>query len=170
MILLSIISLIVSFLLQGLVSNFQNFTLNNYTMFSCTFLLINLVVLQQYYESDKKFLTIIIIFGLLFDIVYSNTLVLCTFIFIIIFYFNKLLNFFFPNNIFTINIFSLISIILYHIISFIILWGVNFESYNIIILLKVLLGSIIMTLLYTTIIYKIINNIYNKLNLKIIRN
>ena len=169
MITLSIISLLLSFLFQGLFSNFHNYTLNSLSIFSCIFLLINFVVLQPYFESDKKFLTIIIIFGLIFDIVYTNTLVLNTFIFILIFYLNKLFNFLFPNNIFTINIFSLISMIIYHILTYIFLWGMKFDNFNIIILLKVILCNLIVTFIYATIIYKIIEYFYNKLNLKIIR-
>lgn len=169
MMLVSVISLLFSFLLQGLYSNFFFFLPNNLSFFSATFLLINFVVLYSYFENDRKFLTLIIIFGLLFDITYSNTLLLNTCIFAFIFYINKLFNFFFPSNIFTVNIFSFISMIIYNVISFFILKLLQFDSYNYIIIIKVILSNILITILYTSIVYYIINYIYKKLNLKKIR-
>ena len=166
---LSIISLIFSLLLQGLASNFLGYTLNEISIFSAIFLLITLIVLQPYFESDKKFLKLLIVFGLLYDITYSNTLILCTSIFIVIFYINKILNFFFPNNVFTINIFSIISMIIYHSLTFAFLKILQYDSFNFIYLLKTILCNIIMTITYTTIVYYIIDYLYKRMNLKIIR-
>lgn len=169
MILMSFITLFISFLLQGLVSNFQNYTLTSLSIFSTVFLLINFVVLQPYFVSDKRFLFFVVGFGLLFDIVYSNTFVLCTFLFLLVFFVNKVFNFFFPSNVITVNFVSLISIIIYHVISFLILKVLNFDSFNIFVLIRVLLSNFIMTILYTTILYYIVDFIYRKFNLKIVR-
>ena len=106
MIIVSVISLLFSLFLQGLVSNFQSYTMHDLSIFSAVYMLLTLVVLQPYFENDKKFLILIIIFGVLLDITYSNTFILCTCIFLAIFYLNKLLNFFFPYNLFTVNLFA----------------------------------------------------------------
>lgn len=169
MMLVSVVSLIISFLLQGLMSNYVGYIYSNFSIFSTVFLLINFVVLQPYFVSDKKFLIIIIIFGLLFDITYSNTFILCTCIFVLVFYVNKALLFFFPSNIFTINILSILSIIIYHCLLFLILRLLQFDSYSVIVLLKVILCNILVTIVYATILYYIINFLYEKMNLKIIR-
>ena len=169
MIIVSVISLIISFFLHGLVSNLQSFTLESFNWFSCPFLLINFVVLHSYFESDKRFLTLIIVFGVLFDIVYSNTLVLCTAFFILVFYLNKLYSFFFPSNVFTVNFFSLIAMIIYHILSFAFLRLLQFDSYNLLVLFRVILSNLFMNIVYTTILYYAIKLVYEKFNLKIVR-
>ena len=96
--LVSIVSLIISLLLQGGISNFLGYTISDLSIFSAVYVLINLVVIQQYFEDSKKNLIIIIVFGLLMDQVYTNTSILCACIFVLIFYFNKFLNFFLPYN------------------------------------------------------------------------
>lgn len=169
MIIVSVISLIISLFIHGLMSNFFGYTISDLSIFSTVYVLVNFVVLQQYFENDKKFLILVIVFGMLMDIVYSNTFILCTCIFVTIFYLNKLLSFFFPYNIFTINIFSLLSIFVYHIITFIFLKILNFDSYGILILLKILGCNIIMTIIYTTMLYYVIDYIYKKFRLKIVR-
>lgn len=169
MIIVSVISLIISFLIQGITSNLLGYTINNISLFCTVYVLINIVVLQQYFENDKKILLLIVIFGMLMDIVYSNTLIFTTCIFISIFYLNKLLSAFLPYNALTINVFSLLSVFMYHIISFIFLKILQYETYGIIVLLKVLGCNIIMTIIYTTLLHYIINKIYKKFNLKIVR-
>lgn len=169
MIIVSVISLLFSLLIQGLMSNFFGYTIDNLSIFSAVYVLINLVVLMPYFEDNKKILIILIIFGLLMDMVYSNTCIFCTCIFLVIFYFNKMLNFFFPSNLLTINIFSILSMIVYHVLTFIFLVILKFDSYGILVLLKVIGCNIIMTIIYTTILYFLISFIYKKFDLKIVR-
>lgn len=169
MIIVSVISLLFSLLIQGLMSNFFEYTIDNLSIFSAVYVLINLVVLMPYFEDNKKILIILIIFGLLMDMVYSNTCIFCTCIFLVIFYFNKMLNFFFPSNLLTINIFSILSMIVYHVLTFIFLVILKFDSYGIFVLLKVIGCNIIMTIIYTTILYFLISFVYKKFDLKIVR-
>ena len=82
MITVSIISLVFSFLLQGLMSNIFNFNIGSLSVFCTIYLVVNMVVLQQYFDYDKKYLIIISIFGLMMDIVYSSTALFNVFIFI----------------------------------------------------------------------------------------
>ena len=166
---LSVISLIFSFLLQGFVSNFQSFTIDKINMFSSVFLLINFVVLYQYFENDKKFLLLVVIFGILFDIVYTNTFVLCTAFFILLFFLNKIFNFFFPSNVVTVNLFSFLLMIIYHVLSFVILSLLNFDSYSFFVLLKVIISCLFMNIIYTTFLYYVIKFFYEKFDLKIVR-
>ena len=70
------------------------------------------------------------------------------------------------DNIFTINVISIISIILYHLLSFIILNLETSQTYSLILLGKIITHSILMTIVYTSISYVIIKLIYNKLDMK----
>lgn len=169
MIIVSVISLVFSLLLQGLMSNFFGYSISNLSIFSTVYVLITLVVLQQYFESDKKFLVLIIVFGMLMDIVYSNTFVLCACIFVLIFYLNKFFSNFFPYNVLMVNGFSLVSVFIYHVVNFFFLMILRFDNYGVMTLLKVIGCNIIMTIIYTTIMYYLISFIVNKFDLKVVR-
>ena len=170
MMFISVISLIISFLLQGLMSNFFNYTINGLSIFSTVYLVANIVVLNQYFDDDKKFLILIIIFGLLVDIVYTDTVLLNVFLFTIIFYINKKISSFLPYNVMMVNLFSIISIITYHLITFVFLKILSFDSFTIFTLVKIIGCNIIMTIMYTIILYLLIDKIYKRFDLKMIRN
>ena len=169
MLIASIVSLIISLLLQGLTTNFTNYTLNSLTIFQTIYVLINLIVIERYFESEKKYFILLIIFGLLMDITYSNTLILNVCIFIAIHYINKILISIFPYNIMITNVLSILSLIIYHITTFLFLIILGFDNYNILILLKVIASSIIMTIIYTTVLYYIFSIIYNKSDKKLVK-
>lgn len=166
---IAIITVVVSFLLDALVSNNIGYALTNPSFFKTIFTIIGLVSIYPYFNNDKKYLTILIIVGILFDIVYTGTFLFVTLIFVIIYLVNKFLDFFLPFNLLNINILSLISIYIYHIFSFIILNLVDYNSYSINLLFNIIIRSTIGTIIYTTIIYFILTYIYNKLKIKQIR-
>lgn len=114
----------------------------------------------------KKYYTLVIIFGALFDILYTSTLLLNVVFFLLIALVIKILNTNMSDNIFTINVISIISIILYHLLSFIILNLETSQTYSLILLGNIITHSIIMTIVYTSISYVIIKLIYNKLDMK----
>lgn len=169
MMVISIISLIISFLLQGITSNYLGYGFDNLSYFFTIYPLINLMVLNPYFENEKKHLSLIIIVGLLIDLIYTNTFMFNIFIFLIIYYVSKCFYFRFPYNLFTINISNLLGIFLYHIISFIFLTVLRYDSYSISVLQKILTHSILMTVIYSSILHVIIEHIDRKLELKHIK-
>ena len=156
MIILSIITLIFSFLLQGISSNYVGNNLSNLSWFITIYPLVNLLVLTPYFESTKKNIILIIIVGVLVDIVYANTFILNACLFVALYYISKAFHFFFPYNLFTLTISNILIIFLYHIISFWFLSLLKYDTYSLRILLNILTHSIIMTVLYSCIIYLII--------------
>ncbi len=166
MLITSIISLIISTMIQGTTSNILNYLISNLSILYTSYILINLIIIMPYFENKNKYIIILIIFGLIIDIAYTNTFILNTVIFIALYLLNKIYFKILPYNLFTINISSLLSVIMYHIISFTILSAINYDNYNIIMLLKVISHSILMTIIYTTILYLIINYIYKKFELR----
>ena len=165
----TVITLIISFLLQGIVSNYLEYSYFHLSWFFTVYPLINLLVLVPYFDNRKKCIILVLVVGLFIDILYSNILFLNVFICLIIYVISKLFHFFFPYNLFTINISNLFSILLYHILTFIILWIFQYNSYNIFACLKILSHSIIMTLIYSSIIYLIIKYIFERFELREIR-
>ena len=151
-----VIVLIISFLCDSIFSNFLAFSLINPSIFKTICTLVSLVSVYPYFNNNRKYLIIIIIFWLLFDIVYSSTFLFITFIFVIIYFINKVVDLYLPYNMININIISVLSIILYHLISFFILNLVNYNTYSLSILLKCIYTSILGTVLYTTILFFIL--------------
>ena len=169
MMIVSIITLIFSFLLQGIISNYLGYHPNSLSWFLTIYPLINLLILTPHFENTKKNLAAVIIIGLLIDIVYTNTFILNACIFVAIYYLSSAFHFFFPYNLLTINISNILCIIAYHIINFLFLSLLRYDSYSISLLINILSHSILMTIIYSSIIYIIIESISKKFELKEIK-
>ena len=157
-----IIYTIISFLLDGLISSYIPVNITNLSYLTTIYSIISIVIIFEYFENEKKYLTLVSIIAFLFDIVYTNTFPLNIVLFIVIYISLKALNYYIPNNTFTINIKSIISITIYYTLSYIILLLVHYNNYPIKLLYITIYKNIIMTIIYTTISYLIIKKIYNK--------
>lgn len=166
---LSIIILIISFLFEGLISNFMFSSFSNPNIFSALYTLITIVVIYPYFYNEKKYYILLIIFAILIDVVYTNTFIMNIVLFIIISIIIKILNFILPQNLLMSNIMTLCASFIYHILSYIILNVINYNSYPISLLIDICINSILMTIIYTTIIYLITKNLYDKFDKKQIR-
>lgn len=162
----SIIYLIVSFVLENVMASIFPATLGSVSYFTTIYTIIALVVIYSYFANEKKYYILVIIFGALFDILYTSTLLINVVFFILIAVIIKVLNTIMSDNIFTTNVISIISIIIYHLLSFVILNLETSQTYSLILLGKIITHSILMTIIYTTISYVIIKLIYNKLDMK----
>ena len=160
---LSIILLIISFLLQGLVSNFIGV---NSSIFYTVYVLISLLIIYPHFENKKKYLILLFIFGLLMDLVYTNTTLLNVSLFFIIYYFSRMFHFFLPYNLLTINISNILSVFIYNIITFLMLVILRVDSYSFISLIKLLGSSILMSIIFTSIVYWLVNYLKKRLDLK----
>ena len=83
--------------------------------------------------------------------------------------FNRLLDEVLPNNIFVINIKSYLAVILYYTLTYVIMMLTNYASYPISMLFRVYYSNIIMSIIYTTVSYIILNILTNKFNVKEIK-
>ena len=162
----AIIYLSISFLLDGIISNYLPFELANPSYLKTIYTIIALTIMYNSFYNQKKYLTILIILGMLFDIVYTNTILINTIIFITIYIVLYNIDYLMPTNIVTINIKSIICVFVYYILTYIILLLSHFNIYDFRLLLGILLKSIIMTILYTTISYIIIKKIYKNKKIK----
>lgn len=162
----SIIYLVVSFVLENVMASIFPATLGSVSYFTTIYTIIALVVIYPYFANEKKYYILVIIFGALFDILYTSTLLINVVFFLLIAVIIKVLNTIMSDNIFTTNVISIISIIIYHLLSFVILNLETSQTYSLILLGKIITHSILMTIIYTTISYVIIKLIYNKLDMK----
>ena len=157
---IAVIYVIISFLLDSLMSNILPFNLTDPSWFKTIYSVISLVILYNYFDNQKKYLSILIVLGIFFDIIYTNTFIVNIIVFLIIYFILSNLDYVITTNIFTINLKSITCISLYHILTYIILLLANYNNYSIKLLGIILLRSLIMTIIYTTISYLIMNKIY----------
>lgn len=166
MMVFSIILLTISFLLQGIVSNVFGYLSSDLTMMYTIYLLLTLLIIYPHFENKKKYFLLLVIFGVLMDIVYSNTLIFNICLFFVVYKLSKLFHFFFPYNYLTINISNLLGIYLYNIITYLFLILLDFDNYSVNILMDVLVNSTFMTIIYTTFICWLVSFIKQKFDLK----
>ena len=165
----SIIYLIISFLLENIMANIFTSTLGNPSYFTTMYTIIALVVIYPYFSNDKKYLILVVVFGALFDILYSSTILINLVIFFMVAVVIKILNNIISDNIIMINIISIISVTVYHLLTFIILNIATSSVYSISLFLGIITHSVLMTIVYTSISYLIIKLIYNKIDVKQIK-
>ena len=156
---IAVIYIIISFLLDGIMSNIISFNLVDPSYLKTIYSVVALVIIYNY-------LTILIVLGIFFDIVYTNTFILNIVVFFITYLILSSVDYLIPNNLLTINLKSLVAIYSYHILTYIILLLANYNHYNIKLLGMILIRSIIMTIIYTTISYLIMNKIYDNKRIK----
>ena len=163
---IAITYVIISFILDSLMSNLVSFNLVDPSYFKTIYSIISLVILYNHFDNQKKYLSTLIVLGIFFDIVYTNTFILNVIVFLIIYLILSKLDYVITTNIFTINLKSIVCISSYHILTYIILLLSNYNNYSIKLLGLILLRSIIMTVVYTTISYLLMNKIYDDKRIK----
>lgn len=165
----SIIILIISTFLQGLMSRYLGYTYGDLSVFSTIYVLIALLILTPHFNNKKKYFILLLTFGFITDVVYADVFLLNTALFVVAYYVSKTFHFFFPYNWLTVSISNIICIFVYHIVSFLFLEVLSYDSYSLFYLLKIIGCSIFSTFLYSTIVYTILEFINNKFQLKEVR-
>ena len=145
--------LIFSFFFDSISTNYLNYELTNISYFKTIYTIISLVIVYEYYRHKSKYFITLIVISFLFDIRYTNTFILNPVIFSLIYLLNIILDNHLPNNILTINIKTITSINIYHLLTYIILIISNYNNYQITSLFTIIIRSIPMTIIYTTISY-----------------
>lgn len=166
MMLVSSVALIISVFLQGLMSRYLGYTYTNLSIFSTVFVLITLLIIIPYFSNKKKYFLLVLIFGIIMDIVYTDVFLLNVSLFVVAYYLSKSFHFFFPYNWLTVSVSNILCVFMYHIVSFLFLTILGYDSYSFFALLKILGCSVISTFVYSSIVHVIIEFIYNKLQLK----
>ena len=167
--LLLIIYVLFSFLLEGFMSNIFASSLTDVSYFTTIYTVISFVVIYPYFYNKKKYYILLIIFGILFDALYTSTFIVNVFIFLGFCFLIYLLNNILSDNIFIINIISIIAIITYHLLSFIILSIAGYANYSFLLLGRIIVHSIIMTIIYTSLSYLVIKTLFNRFDIKEIK-
>lgn len=151
------IILIISFYLEGIITNFINL---NTKLFNPLFLFTGIILIYPLINNEHKYYRMCLTYGFIYDLVYTNTIFLHALIFLLIGYLISKSMTYFENNLLNTNITILISILIYRIINYILLCLVSEVSFNIYELLNSITSSIILNILYGTILYLLLRKKY----------
>lgn len=162
----SVIIVSISLLLEALLSNYLPIFVGSQNFFIPMFTLVSLVIVFPYYNETSKFLKLCFIFGLIYDILFTNTIGLNITLFLLIGLILNFLDSALSNTLFSIIIKMVISIIVYDVLSYGILLLLNYLNYNVLILLMKILKSLTLNVIYAIILYLIVGVIGKELKIK----
>lgn len=150
----------ISFFLEGMLSKY---IVMNSPFFEPLFTLISFIIIYPYFHNHEgKYFSCLCITGLLYDIVYTNTIFFHGIIFLVIAWSIKKINSVISNNSINVAIISLIIIIFYRIVTYLILCLINYINFNIKDLLYSIASSLILNMIYSIILYLITDYISRK--------
>ena len=138
--------LVISFLLDNLIS----FFLNTNLLFNLLLSLVSLIIIFRYYhrKDENKYLITSFVLGLVYDIVCTDTVFLNAGIYLLLSLFIIKFYKIFSYNLLNSAILLIIVIIIYRSITFLVLSNFNFISFNLYHLLQSIYSSLILNLLY----------------------
>ena len=157
------ITIIISFVLDSIVSNFISIN----TLFAPLFTLMSLIIVYPYFNyNHKHFIITAFITGMAYDLIYTNTIIIHGLLFIAIAFLIIKLNVVFSNNYLNVVIMAIISIIVYRLISYGLLLITNNISFNWIVLLKSIYQSLLINIIYILLTFMITDRISFALRIK----
>lgn len=158
--------IIVSFLLDGVLSNLISIN----SLFVPFFSLVCLLVLYPYFNGNiKNFITVSALVGLFYDIIYTDSIFVNTFAFLALSLFIVKINEYVNSNILNICNLSVIIIFIYRVFSYLILCMVGYSNFDFNTLIRGIYSSLIINVLYTAVLFKLTNYLCEKYKLKRIK-
>lgn len=149
-----IATLLISFALEGIFSNF----ISSNSIFIPLFTVISLVIVYPYFKEEKnKFYIYACFLGLLYDIVYTNCPFINTFAFLITSLMISLIYEYITVSKFNITLINIIILLFHQTISYILLCFFSYTTFNEITLLTILYSSIITNIIYGFILFMLVS-------------
>jgi len=144
---------IISFFLDNFFS-VNNFSINDHHLFVPLFTLISLIIIYPFCNNnDKKFYQISLILGLCYDIIYTNTFLLNTFVFLLMALLINFINVWLSNNIINNILMTIIVICFYRTVTYIILVIIGYLNFDVKELGMGILNSLIINIIYVVTTY-----------------
>lgn len=154
---LCLIILLISFLLDGILTNFLAFMPNNLSYFTPLLTLTSIIVIYPLYrKKEKKYFTTIIILGLLYDLFYTNLLFLNAILF---FMCGLIIKFIYKNidySFIKIILLTILIIVIYESLTALIIVIFNLVPMSLTRLSYKILHSLLLNIIYACVCYGII--------------
>lgn len=145
-----ILILLISFVLDSIVSNLVPL----HSLFTPLFSIVSLIVVYPFFYGDKKkFLIYSGIYGFLYDIVYTNTIFVNTFAFVLVSLVIALIYNYITVNKINFSFINALIILFYQSINYLLLCLVNYTNFNENTFFMGLYSSLILNIIYGLILY-----------------
>ncbi len=161
-----IIIVIISFLLDGILSNFLPFMMNDLSFFTPFFTLISIIIIYPFFDKEeRKYYILVGIVGFLYDLFYTNLLFANTIFFLLIAFIISYIYKKIQVNLLT-NLFLIIlTLLLYHLIFTLSLFIFNVVPVSIDSFLYLISHSLLLNIIYGEILYLICKYLPHKKHL-----
>ncbi len=151
-----LIVIISSFILDSIMSNF--ISLNSY--FTPLFTLMSLIIVYPYFKGNQlRFLGVCFLTGVFYDLIYTDTIVIHGFLFLMIGFVITKLNLILANNYLNVMIMAVICIIFYRFVAYGLLLITANVSFNWLAVLKSIYHSLIANVIFVALVYVITDKI-----------
>lgn len=157
-------TLIISFLLDGMISNLITLDTN---YFNPLFSLVALIIIYPYFnKNNNHYLLIASVYGLIYDMVYTDTFALNLAIFLLLAVITKYMNSVLNINIINTLINLLVLIVLYRSLTYFILILGGYLEFDIMALFKSIYSSLIINFVYCLIGYYFLDYLSYRFRIK----
>lgn len=157
------IILIISFILDGLLTNFLPYLVNDLSLFTPLLTLVSIFMIYPFYKKkETKYFNILFILGILYDLFYTNLLFFNSILFIIIGIITKYIYKNFEINYLKLIIYIILIITIYETLTGIIILIFDLVPITLERLIYKITHSILLNVIYSEIIYLIIKKLPKK--------
>ena len=158
------ITLIVSYCLDGIISNF--IPLHSQLLMPLLTLMSLLIVYPYFNHHEDDYLKVAGVLGLCYDIVFTDTVFLNCVLFLLVALFIRLLNEWFSNNIFSVGLMAILVITFARILEYSILSLVGFFAFDWMYLFQGIYSSILLNVIYVMLLYVVTDKISRKFHIR----
>ena len=164
-----IIIMICSLLLDGILSNYLPYLVNDLSYFTPMFTIVSIFICYPFYrKSEVKFYIILFILGIVYDMFYTNLLFIDGCLFVILGYLSYYLQKVFGLGYLKMILYAIVMVCTYEVLFSIILFAYNMVPITISLVVYKIVHSLIINIIYLELLYvivKIIPKKYKKINL-----
>ena len=166
---IAIVLMILSLILDGILSNFLPFLVNDLSYFTPMFSIVCIFISYPFYrKSEVKYYIILFIFGVVYDLFYTNLLFIDGCLFVILGYISYYLQKIFGLGYLKMILYAIVMVCSYEILLSLILFIYNMVPITVTFVLYKISHSLILNIIYLELLYtvvKIIPKKYKKINL-----
>ena len=160
---LGIIIILISLILDGLLTNYLPYLVNDLSLFTPLFTLISISLLYPYYrKKEKEFFITIFITGFIYDLFYTNLLFINGLLFLLIGYLSKFIYRRYEIDYFKLIIYITLIVVVYESSLVLIILIFNLVPVTLTKLLYKISHSLILNIIYGELLYFILNNLPKK--------
>lgn len=160
---ISIVIVIVSFILDGILSNFLPYVVDDLSLFTSAFTLVSIFLVSSfYYHKEKEYYILCFITGLIYDLFYTNLLFFNGFMFLIMGVITIKIRKYFDVDFFKLIIHIVLIIIIYESLSVLIFVVFNLVPITLYKLIYKISHTLILNIIYGLLVFTIIHFIPKK--------